>query len=212
MGYPERKDERTGVAEKHRQAALGKGKGKKAKWVDWRSKDRQMLYKITTGYNPFQIEVNEKWYELKGIAFYDSKGVVIQTHGWFGSNNWLEEFPIPETIRRLKPKFDGETFIMPKKKEWHERSDPNPHAVLYIPIDYFNFEIKEREVDWGTGQKMKQRAYVSKAFAQDVDQTPVTLTEWIGEPYYTAKGKKIVDEIAKMEAELETKRKELSRT
>ena len=139
-GWTEPKNIRTGVAEEHSKAAKkGKGKGKKSKWVDCKSKETQLLAKIAMGYNPFQIEVGNKWYELKGISFYDSNGIVFhQDRAWFGSNNELNNFPVPETIRRLKPKFDGETFILSKKKDWYERHDPNPHAILYIPIEYFD--------------------------------------------------------------------------
>lgn len=214
QGNFEEPDIRSGVREEHRKAALQSGKkGKKGKWVDWRNKDTQLLRKIATGYNPFQIEVNDKWYELKDIVFYDSEGIVIQQgRGWFGSNNDLNNFPVPETIRRLKPKFDGETFILPKKKEWFERRDPNPYAILYIPIDYFNFDIKEVEESWGSGQKVKIKYYISKSFIQDHRQTPLTLNEWIGQPYYTTEGQEVLDEIAELEKQLEEKKKELNRT
>lgn len=212
QGNFEGKDIRTNVAENHRAAAL-KGKKGKGKWVDWRNKDTQLLTRIESYYNPFQIEVNNKWYELKGFAFYDSKGVVIkQERGWFDSNNYLNNFPVPETIRRLKPKFDGETFIMPKKKEWHERNDPIPYAILYIPIDYFNFEVKEVIEDWGNGQRVKIRYYVSRDFVQNASQTPLTISEWIGQPYYTTEGQEVIDEIAELEKRLEDKKAELRKT
>ena len=208
MGYPENIDPRTGKAPNH-QAAAEKGKKGKSKWVDWRNKDVQYLRKIANGYNPLQVEMKNKWYELKRIAFYDSNGIVIETVGWFGSNNNLDSFPIPETIRRLKPKFDGETFIMPKKKEWHERSDPNPYAILYIPIDYFNFDIKEVVEDYGSGQKIKKRYYVSKSFDQDYSGNPLTLKEWIGQPYYTKKGEELMEEIADLEKQIKDKKTKL---
>ncbi|MCK4665987.1 hypothetical protein KAU33_04515 [Candidatus Dependentiae bacterium] len=206
-------DIRTGKAIEHQEAANKGKKSKKSKWVDWRNKDTQLLMKIESGYNPFQIEVGNKWYELKGIAFYDSKGVVIQQErGWFGSNNDLNNFPVPETIRRLKLKFDGETFILPKKKDWYERRDPNPHAILYIPIDYFDFEIKEVIENWGSGQKVKIRYYISRTFIQDARQTPLTLSEWIDQPYYTPEGQEVLDEIAELERQLEEKKEKLKRT
>ena len=135
QGFHEAQDIRTGVAEEHSKNAKKAGKDK---WVDWRTKEIQYLEKIADMYNPFQIEVNGKWYELKEIALYDKKSVVIKTSGWFGSNNNLNVFPIPEAVRRLKPKYDGETFIMPKKKEYHEGKQERPHATLFIPINYFS--------------------------------------------------------------------------
>lgn len=205
-GWTEEKDVRTDKAPEHQRVAL---KGKKVKWVDWRNKDTQLLEKISLGYNPFQIEVKGKWYELKGFVFYDKKGVVIkQECGWFGSNNDLNNFPVPETIRRIKPKFDGETFII-SKKNWYERRDPNPHAILYIPMDYLNFDITEVTEDWGNGQKVKTRYYTSRLFVQDSRQTPLRLSEWIGQPYYTAEGQGVVDEIADLEKQLEEKKKKL---
>ena len=209
-GWNEEEDIRTGKAPEHQAAALKGKKGKKVKWVDWRNKDTQLLEKISLGYNPFQIEVNGKWYELKGMVFYDKKGVVIsEGRGWFGSNNDLNNFTVPETLRRLKPKFDGETFIIPKKKEWFERRDPNPHAILYIPIDYFDFDITEATKNWGDGQKIKMRYYTSRVFIQDLRQTPLTLSEMIGDPYYTTEGQGIVDEIADLEKRLEEKKSKL---
>ena len=207
-GFHEAQDPRTGVATEHSNNAK---KGKKGKWVDWRNKDIQYLEKIANGYNPFQIEVNGKWYELKGISLYDQKGVVIKTSGWFGSNNNLEVFPIPEAVRRLKPKYDGETFIMPKKKEYYESKRENPHATLFIPIDYFDFEIREENQRWGTGKHMKMRVYESKRLSQDTIGTPVRLEERIGEPYYTPEGQKLVNEIDKLEKQLEATKDKLNK-
>jgi len=204
----EEKDVRTGKAPKHQEAAKKKGK---SNWVDWRTRDIQSLEKIARGYNPFQIEVNGKWYELKEIALYDKKGVVIKTSGWFGSNNNLETFPVPETLRRLKPKFDGETFIMPKKKEYYETNKSNPHAILFIPIDYFDFEIREEDQRWGSGQHLKVRVYESKRLNQDTAGNPVRLEEWIGEPYYTSKGMKLLAEIDRLEDQIAAKKEELDK-
>ena len=162
-------------------------------------------------YNPFQIEVNGKWYELKEIALYDKKGVVVRTNGWFGSNNNLDVFPIPEAIRRLKPKYDGETFIMPKKKEYYEGQQPRPYAILFIPIDYFDFETKEEDKRWGSGKHLKMQVYESKRLSQDSVGNPVRFEEWKGEPYYTSEGKKLVNEIDKLEKQLVAAKEKLNK-
>ncbi|MDD5453948.1 MAG: hypothetical protein PHW62_00410 [Candidatus Ratteibacteria bacterium] len=91
-------------------------------------------------YNPFFINIGGRSYELKNIIVYKKNGDLISNgRGWFGSNNSLDYFEVPETTKRLKVKLDGSTFIVPKKKEWFERHDTTPHAILYIPYEYFDF-------------------------------------------------------------------------
>lgn len=103
--------------------------------------------------NAFQIYVNSKTYFLKKIYLYNSTGVIVTIdHGWFGNgNNNIDRLVLPEVIRRIKPKFDGETFIIGKKNE----------AEIYIPFEYFDFNIDE-EIDYSGYYITISTKYTSK--------------------------------------------------
>jgi hypothetical protein len=140
----------------------------------------QNLFKIASVYNPYFIQVpaiGGKTYRLKGIYIYKKDGVIIKERAWFGNNNNRTQFTIPTATRRLKPKLDGTTFIVPVKKEYYELRDKEPHAILYIPFDYFDFE-KFTEVDKFGEEIRHYPKYVSRTrFMDDNDSVPLTVVD-----------------------------------
>lgn len=174
-GWHEGKDPRSGKAPEHQAAARGKELGNTmstrmsltSELIDNKGEaETQLLEKGTNWYNPFYITVGGRKYELNDIIIYKPNGATIHTgKGWFGSNNYLEKgFPVPKAVKRLKPKFDGATFIVPRKKEWHERHDLYPHAVLYVPYSYFDFEFKIVESEYSEGRTQSTPTHISRKF------------------------------------------------
>jgi len=171
-------------------------------------------------YNPYFISVGGKEYEIKNITLYkvvseeiDGKKVIKPVtisigRGWFGSNNTVPNLKIPKTVRRLKPKYDGQTFITPRQKEYYQRSDRTPYAELHIPYEFFDFTISERVMDWGEGKRQKLITYSSK-------KDPKIWFDIHGEsfldPQAKPKADKLKAEMEQLEAELKAKKEALSR-
>lgn len=96
------------------------------------------LYRTSTWYNPFSIDVNNKSYELCDIAFFDKDGVICRTgHGWFTSgistNNNFDKLEIPGDVKK-KTKIDFN-----EKQAFVVRAEgPCSLAdhVLYIPSSF----------------------------------------------------------------------------
>lgn len=161
------------------------------------------------GFNPYHVSVNGKTYEIKNIVFYKEDGTLIEVgQGWFGDNNRFPILIIPDVIHRRVQKFDGKTFIISQKRDWLDRNDPHPHAVIYIPLEYFVFEVTTREENHG---------YYTDVF-------PVyrsTLTPGLGFVHYKgrtrvensiikARAKSILGAINAVERELERLKREYS--
>lgn len=173
--------------------------------------ERQFLYKGATWYNPYFIDVGGKAYELKNIIFYKVDGTQLSNgKGWFGSNNYVDNFSIPRAVKRMKPKYDGATFIIPKKKEWIDRHDKYSHAVLYIPYDYFDFEVVEKEEKWSEGKRMLVTHHISRKFSEDQRGTPLTLREWEkAKVWEIPEAKETKEEIAELEKKLKAAKEKL---
>lgn len=173
----------------------------------------QRLIHEMQGYNPFFINVGGRSYEIKDIIVYKKNGDLIKNgRGWFGSNNYLDYFEVPETVKRLKVKLDGATFIIPKKKEWFERHDSTPHVTLYIPYEYFDFEYKEVNRKWEAGMTVCTPTHISRKFKMDERGTPLMIEEHEKSTTSTSpEAERIKAEISKLEQELVDKKKALQR-
>lgn len=131
-----------------------------------------------SGYNPFFITHNDKFYEIKDIKIYKKDGTIVSTNrGWFGDgNNELENFEIPDVTLRRKPKFDGLTFILPVKNEFHSMNK-RLHAHLYIPFEYFDF-VETSTIDRVGERILTYPVYVSNKFKGDrMGELPLTVVD-----------------------------------
>jgi len=173
----------------------------------------QKLLHSIQAYNPFFIVVGGRTYELKDIIFYKKNGETIKNgKGWFGSNNSLTDFEIPVATKRLKIKLDGSTFIFPKKKDWYERHDTTPHAILYIPYEYFDFEYREVNRKWESGMTINTPTHISRRFTMDMSGTPLMVQEHAKSTTSTSvEAERVKTDIRKLEQELADKKKELQR-
>lgn len=164
-------------------------------------------------YNPSFVTINGKEIEIKEIILYKQNGELIKNgRGWFGSNNTTYEMggiEIPDVTKRLKPKFDGETFYIPKKSEYS--FDKNLQGTLYIPFEYFNFEMVMKDHSYGSGKTVSVPTYVSKSHKMDLKGTPVMVEDYSNSTSrISEEARKLTDEIRQLEFDLEKKKKELS--
>lgn len=108
-----------------------------------RSIGKEILFNVkepfttVTGLNPFYIVWNNKTpYELKKIHFYNEDGVQFtENSGWFstwGNNPYMGMGFSDEVKKKMKPKYDGNVFIISKGRDWSSQMT----AELYIPMEY----------------------------------------------------------------------------
>lgn len=98
----------------------------------------------TNWYRPYSVTVNNKYYKIAKIHFYNTEGIVVSSN-----SGWLEtkqsdikeiELPIEELKLKRKIKFDGTVFIVSKGRE----------ADLYIPADMLNIHFVEHKIMYST--------------------------------------------------------------
>ena len=102
-------------------------------------------------YRSYMVEVNGNDYYVESIVMYDSNGIVCQTEcGWFekgiGDDITSIELSTDAIKLRRKEKFDGEVFVMLRKKPY----DNKPVAILYIPADMLNVHFMKHTYETGT--------------------------------------------------------------
>lgn len=137
------------------------------------------LYTISPGFNPYHVDVNNKTYVIRTIMLYKKDQSIISTNnGWFGNNNNVSTLIIPTVILRRKPKIDGKTFIIVNKRNVFTRLNTYSEVDLYIPFEYFDFEITQTEENHGYYSYVYQH-YISKKNNQIdfIDYTNRTLVE-----------------------------------
>lgn len=173
----------------------------------------QKLYPKSRGYNPSFVTVNGKEVEIKEIILYKQNGEIIKkSSGWFGSNNSTFEMggiDIPDVVKRLKFKFDGETFYTPRRSEYS--FDKNLQGVLYIPFEYFNFKMIIKDHSYGNGKTVSVPTYISKSYMMDLNGTPLMVEDYSNATSrISEEARVLIDEIRQLEFDLEEKKKKLS--
>ncbi len=173
----------------------------------------QRLIHEMQGFNPFFINVGGHSYQLKDIIIYKQNGELITNgRGWFGSNNSLDFFEIPETTKRMKVKLDGTTFIVSVKPESYERRPLNKYAILYIPYEYFDFEYKLVNTRWEAGMTISTPTHISRKFKMDERGTPLMVEEHQKAVTNTsAEAERMKKEIMMLECQLANKKQALQR-
>ena len=97
------------------------------------------LYRAARWYNPFSIEVNNKYYTLDSISVFENGKIIARTNsGWFGSNNNYDEmfFDCDCVLKRKIDLNYTNAFIIKSENSYENRYDlyiPNSVVLLEAP-------------------------------------------------------------------------------
>lgn len=127
-------------------------------------------------YNPFFVDIGDKFHEIEKIHFFDSVGVICSTRcGWFGSNNHFRnglEIPV-DVVSKRKPDFSLSTAFLLSTGEKSWATNKNRYE-LYIPAAVVG--LKEPKA-----KRSENSRYFLVSWETNIEGVFVDQCEWIDE-------------------------------